>query len=310
MLGRIAALFLLMTAVTTAAMAQDSPSGGRKSLGYGLLFVNDLLGDGRDRWRTGSVMSSRVFGPDWAGGLPGQAGEVLELRFLGEVMAPDNLVTPAPGDRPFAGSLSLGLHTHYETARGTEISLGGDVVAIGPQTSLDNLQTTLHDVFGMNSASAATLNAQIGDKIRPTATLEMARDVALAEQTRLRPFMELRGGVETYARVGFDVTIGQAGLGELLTRDPVTGHRMRVVRQQAPGLSWILGADVAKVWDSVYLPEDRGYALTDSRARARLGLHWQGEKSMVFYGMTYLGEEFVGQGSGQLVGALQFSLKF
>ncbi|WP_243613992.1 lipid A-modifier LpxR family protein [Shimia aestuarii] len=310
MIGRIAALFLLMTATATQTMAQDAPSKGRSALGYGLLFVNDLLGDGRDRWRTGSVMSSRVYGPAWTGALPGRAGEVLELRFLGEVMAPDNLVTPAPGDRPFAGSLSLGLHTHFATAHGTEVSLGGDVVAIGPQTSLDNLQTTLHDVFGMNAASAATLNAQIGDKIRPTATLEMARDVALSEETQFRPFMELRGGVETYARVGFDVTIGRAGQGELLTRDPVTGHRMRVVRQHTPGLSWIVGADVAKVWDSVYLPEDRGYALTNTRTRARLGLHWQGEKSMVFYGMTYLGEEFVGQGSGQFVGALQFSLKF
>lgn len=310
MLGRIATLFLLMTAAASAALAQDTPDKGRVSLGYGLLFVNDMIGDGKDRWRSGSVMSSRVFGPVWTGDLPQQAGDILELRFLGEVMAPDNLVTPAPGDRPFAGTLSLGLHTHFATPRGTQVSLGGDLVAIGPQTGLDDFQAALHDLVGLDDASAATLNGQISDQIRPSATLELARDVPVADHTHLRPFLELRGGVETYARIGFDVTIGQAGQGELLTRDPVTGHRMRVVREQAPGVSWVVGADVAKVWDSTYLPEDRGYTLSNARARARLGLQWQGEQSMVFYGMTWLGEEFVGQGSGQVVGALQFSLKF
>lgn len=310
MFGRIAALFLMMTATTGAALAEENSGKGRVSLGYGLLFVNDTIADGKDRWRTGSVMSSRIWGPSWSGALPQRAGEILELRFMGEVIAPDNLVTPAAGDRPYAGSLSLGLHTHFATASGTEVSLGGDLVAIGPQTGLDDFQSALHDLFGIDDASPATLNAQIGNMVRPSATLEMARGFDLAAQTQLRPFMELRGGVETYARVGFDMTIGAAGRGELLTRDPVTGHRMRVVREQVPGLSVVMGADIAKVWDSVYLPEDRGYALTDSRTRARLGLHWQGEKSMVFYGLTWLGEEFVGQGSGQLVGALQFSLKF
>ena len=310
MFGRIASLLLLIIATGTALSAGETPAKPRVSLGYGALFVNDLIGDGEDRWRSGAVMSSRVYGPAWTGHLPQQVGDILELRFKGEVMAPKNLVTPAAGDRPFAGALSLGLHTHFATARGVEVSLGADLVAIGPQTGLDDFQGALHDLVGMEKASAATLNAQIGNMFRPSATLEMARGFDLAEQAAIRPFMELHGGDETYARVGFDVVIGQVGRGELLTRDPVTGHRMRVVREQVPGLSWVLGGDVAKVWESAYLPEDRGYVLTDHRARARLGLHWQGEKSMVFYGVTWLGEEFVGQGGGQVVGALQFSLRF
>ncbi|MCW8844168.1 MAG: lipid A deacylase LpxR family protein [Rhodobacteraceae bacterium] len=310
MLGRIAASFLLMTAIATAPLAETSAHAGRERLGYGVLFVNDTIGDGKDRWRSGSVMSSRIFGPQWTGALPQGAGDILELRFQGEVISPDNLITPAPGDRPYAGSLSLGLHTHFATRGGAEVSLGGDLVAIGPQTGLDDFQGAVHDVLGIKKPSPLTLGAQIPNSFHPSATVEVARDFGLSSRTHLRPFMEVRGGVETYARVGFDLVIGSVGQGALLTRDPVTGHRMRVVRNKAPGLSWVVGADVAKVWESAYLPQARGYTLTQNRARARLGLHWQGEESMVFYGLTWLGEEFVGQRGGQLVGALQFSLRF
>lgn len=310
MLGRIASLFLLTIGISTAALAEDVVPGARTKLGYGLVFVNDQIGDGKDRWRTGSVASSRVWGVGWQGKLPQQPGEILEFRFLAEVMSPENIVNPAIGDRPYAGTISLGLHTHFETAGGIEMALGGDLVVIGPQTRVDEFQTAVHDVLGMASASAATLNAQIADQIRPTATLEMARDFGVGASTSIRPFAELRGGVETYARVGFDVRIGSVGQGELLTRDPVTGHRIRVVRDQTPGMAFVIGADVAKVWESTYLPESRGFVLSDSRARARLGLHWQGEENMIFYGLTWLGEEFEGQNGTQVVAALQFSLNF
>ena len=46
------------------AAAQD-----RVTLGWGRLLTNDLLGDGRDRWRTGSYTLSRVRGPAWGGSL-------------------------------------------------------------------------------------------------------------------------------------------------------------------------------------------------------------------------------------------------
>ena len=44
-----------------AALAQD-----RTILGYGRLFNNDLIGDGHDRWRTGSYHFSVVTGPEGA----------------------------------------------------------------------------------------------------------------------------------------------------------------------------------------------------------------------------------------------------
>ena len=52
------------------------------------------------------------------------------------------------------------------------------------------------------------------------------------------------------------------------------------------------------------------WRLTDSRHRLRAGLHWQGEKWQAFYGLTWLGPEFVGRQSGQLVGAVRIKFTF
>lgn len=76
-------------------------------LGYGRLITNDFLGDLKDRGQTGSYVSSRIFGKAWNGSLPDRAGAIFEFRLQADVNAPDDLVTPFAGDRPFAGSISL-----------------------------------------------------------------------------------------------------------------------------------------------------------------------------------------------------------
>jgi len=64
----------------------DVPSpfgaGKRQRIGYGRLTTNDLIGDGEDRWRTGSITTSRIYGYDWNGVAPAQFGE---LHTLGEL---------------------------------------------------------------------------------------------------------------------------------------------------------------------------------------------------------------------------------
>lgn len=304
MLGRIVSFVLVSLTLVTSAAAQDT-----HQLGHGRLFVNDLIGDGKDRWRTGSIASSYVFGQDWQGAAPSEFGGILEFRILGEIIAPEDIVTPAAGDRPWAGALSGGVHTHW-MSQGLDLSLGGDIVVLGPQTQLDHIQTGLHKLLGTPPPSNATLNAQIGNKVRPSMTFEAAKDWAVGSQTEVRPFAEFRAGVETFARVGFDLTFGDVGTADLLVRDPVTGHRYRTIKRASQGFSWIVGADIAKVYDSAYLPEDRGYALSDARSRVRAGVHWQGEKSAVFYGLTWLSKEFVGQRDEQVVGALRLDLQF
>ena len=68
-----AAFFALLIPLTPANAAE------RGRIGYGRLITNNFIGDGQDRWRTGSVASSRVWGPERTGQLPTRFGELIEL---------------------------------------------------------------------------------------------------------------------------------------------------------------------------------------------------------------------------------------
>lgn len=301
-------LFVLALGVSVA-LAGTAGAEGRSRIGYGLIFTNDLIGDGDDRWRSGSVASSRVYAPGWQGQAPSRFGELLELRFNGEIIAPDDLSTPAPVDRPFAGALSLGLHTHMQRA-GMEYALGADLVVTGPQTGLDDFQDWLHDIVGGDEISRAARRGQVDDGFHPTGVIEAGRSFELGA-ARLRPFAEARVGVETLVRAGADLSFGRLTRGELLVREPVTGQRYRAVRADMPGTAFILGADIAWVEDSEFLPGRANVTPEDTRARVRGGLHWEGlSGASVFYGLTWLSEEFEEQREAQVVGSLQFRLRF
>lgn len=303
MVRALLAVFLLLVASTAPALSQ----GGRETLGYGRLFTNDALGDGRDRWRTGSYSVSRVVGYGWSGALPEEAGEIIEYRFRADILAPESLTAPAPGDRRWAGALSAGVHTHFQR-QGYEISAGLDLVFTGDQTGLDELQKWVHEALGLTVPTV--LGNQIGNGIHPTATLEIGRPIAMSDRFTVRPFAEVQAGAETLVRLGGDITFGNFGQGELQLRDVSSGQRFRAVGQSDPGFSFVVGGDVAKVAHSIYLPSSDGYQLTDVRGRLRAGLHWQGKKSDVFYGLTWLGKEFEAQKEAQLIGSIRLDLKF
>ncbi|PCH67622.1 MAG: hypothetical protein COC12_11205 [Rhodobacteraceae bacterium] len=297
---------------TVDTVNQDAPSpfpSKRHSLGYGRLVTNDVIGDGKDRWRTGSVTMSRAWGYEWTGTAPSRLGELLETRAQGQVIAPANLGKVDLTDRPYAGVLTLGLHT-YASNYGYDYSLGLDVAIIGPQTRLDQLQKGLHKLFGAPTTSDAVLALQIPNTFRPTFVGEIGRRFEIGPTLDIRPFAEVRAGDETLARVGADISFGTIGRRELLSRESITGQRYRVIYDSAPSISFVVGGDMAYVSDSVYLPEDRGYQLTDRRDRLRAGVHWQGENASAFYGVTYLSEEFTAQSAGQVVGSVRVKLRF
>jgi hypothetical protein len=300
---------LVMVAVCLGLWAPAAQGQSREFLGHGRLISNDLFGDTADRWNSGSAAASRVRGPAWSGMLPDRPFSLLEYRIGARVAAPANLRDPAPGDRPFAAALALGLHTHF--ARGeTEIALGTDLAFTGPQTGLDRLQTALHDAFGYVTASDAVLDDQVGNAVHPSMVMEAGRSFGLGDRTVLRPYTELRWGLETLARLGADVTIGPVGQGELLVRDPVTGQRYRTVHRRVEGLSLVFGGDLAAVSDSALLPADKGVRPTDTRTRLRAGVHWQGARNAAFYGLTWMSEEFTAQPKGQLIGSMRLQLRF
>jgi|SRR6056297_47308 len=298
----------LLVGSTLGPMAAEAE--GRERVGHGRLVTNDLLGDGNDRWRTGSVAASYVWSRDWQGRAPERAGNVLELRFNAEIIAPENLRRPRPGDRPLANALSLGLHTHFSAGE-TEIALGGDLVATGAQTHLTDVQRTIHNIVDGTDPSAQVRRTQIGNDVFPTAVAEVGRDYYVGGPVRIRPFIEGRVGAETLLRVGADMVIGSLGDGGLMVRDPVSGQRYRTVDGDGRGLSFILGADIAHVEHSEFLPSSRGYDLTDARTRLRAGAHWQGDGGTeLFYGLTWLDKEFEAQRESQFVGSVRLGIKF
>lgn len=334
MLRKTVATLAMTLLGVTSAVAQNIPSTGedvskaavagenprhmpspfdrymkRRSLGYGRLTTNDVFGDGQDRWRTGSITVSRAFGYEWTGAAPLKFGELIELRMQGQIIAPDNLRKINRKDRPWAGALSLGLHSH-STFKGLEMALGADLVMIGPQTQLDSLQKSLHDFLNKPQPSEGVLALQIPNEFRPTVVAELGKTYSFAGNATLRPFAEFRAGDETLARVGADLNFGTIGGGELFSRESITGQRYRVIYASQPGTSFTIGGDIAYVDDSVYLPESRGYEIETKRERLRAGFHWQGQRASAFYGLTYLGREFVGQSEGQVTGSIRVKMRF
>ncbi len=293
----------------SAAEVVDGADQGRSRIGWGWLLSNDALGDGQDRWRTGALSLSQSFGPGRGGSLPGELGRLLELRFRAEILQPDNLVRYDPTDRRYAGIVSLGLHNHVHRG-GNEITFGGDLVLIGQQTRMDDVQSALHGLVGGPDPSAAVRAAQIEDRLRPTAVFEYGRRYGLAPAVTLRPFAEARVGDESLARFGADLVLGTLGQGGLQSRDAVTGHRYDIVPAEAAGLSLIVGGDTAYVTDSVYLPSGGNPTLAARRDRLRAGLSYSRGDLSMFYGMTWLGEEYDSQPEGQLIGSLQVQLRF
>jgi hypothetical protein len=305
MLRLIAASLVASLCLSVVADAQE-----RTRLGYGRLITNDFIGDGRDRWRTGSIQSSRIWGPEWTGVAPEGFGQLLELRLGAEILAPDDLRAASPTDRRYAGALSVGLHTHFQRGA-TEFAVGGDLVIVGPQTHLDEFQNALHDLLNVPRPSDELLAAQIGNAVNPTAVFEVGQTFVLSDRTVVRPFVEGRAGNETLVRAGFDVTIGELGRGELLVRDSVTGHRYRTVQSDWSGFSFVFGADIAAVSSSEFLPDNDSIALLDTRERVRAGMTWRGETGVTaFYGLTSLGEACDAQNAGPVVGSIRVRFGF
>ncbi len=301
-LGQAGLILFASLMVAPVAEAQD-----RSNLGQARLFTNDFLGDGRDRWRSGSYGVSTVRGPSWNGVLPMQIGEIMEYRFRGEVITPASVNNPDPADRLYAGVLSVGAHSHFGW-RGLEVSAGADLVAIGEQTGISGLQEAVHDVFSLQSLNVDNFQVENGFFLH--GTLEVAQEFYV-NGARVRPFVELQAGVETMARAGVDFTFGGYGEGGLRLRDHTTGHRISAIdSEEDSGYSLLLGGDIAYVDSSQYLPSDQGYEVEETRYRLRGGVNYAFGHSNIFYGLTYLSEEFVGQTEGQTIGSLTVNIEF
>ena len=282
----------------------------RETLGYGRIFTNDFFGDNEDRWRSGSYAFSIVRGPEWEGRAPSTPGAILEYRLRSEIIAPSTLNGAGSDDRAYVGAVSAGVHTHYESF-GADVSLGVDIVAVGPQTGVADLQDWFHDIVSAPNISNSVLADQVDNGFYPTALAEVSYPVSIGENATLRPFVEAQYGVENFVRVGADILIGETLQNDLWLRDSPSGQLYTGVETGGAGAGFVLGADYAVIDDSAYFPASFGTVAEDERFRARAGVHWRfGNDFSYFYGVTYLSEEYVGQTEGQFVGSLKLNFNF
>ncbi|MEN8897049.1 MAG: lipid A-modifier LpxR family protein [Yoonia sp.] len=249
--------FTLAIAAVISTFATSAFAEGRETIGFGRIFNNDFFGDQADRLQTGSNTFSIVRGrQDYAG--DEAFGDLLEYQLRAQIISLSGHA-PAPGDRPYVGALTMGVAMHFDF-QGTQLTLGSEMTAIGPQTGLSAFQIGFHDTFNM-------------------------------PEPRF-----------TDDQLGNAFFLGGVAQNDLMLRDVVTGELYRGTQDEELGVSLLFGADIAKVFDSAYLPADMGYTVSETRSRARAGVFWQfAEDAPFFYGATYLSEEFEGQHKGQVV---------
>jgi len=292
------AFFIAIAALAAPLAAQD-----RSHIGTGRLFTNDKLGDGDDRWRTGSYVFSHLRGTDRYTGQDLALGDVLEYRLRSEILAP----VRGANDRPYVGLIALGLHS--QMAQGPlRASVGADVSFIGPQTGVADFQEAFHDAFSLPRVPSSN---QIGNDTILGALGEASYVLRVTDRVTARPFVEAQIGTEDLRRVGGDIVIGAVSQDDILLRDVVTGQLYAGTNTGATGASLIVGADIAQVASSAYLPASDGYVVSQTRSRARAGVNWVPYDGLsLFYGATYLSEEFEGQPEGQVVGSLRAVFAF
>lgn len=301
----VVALLAQMTAVQVAA------DTGYDYLGYGRLVTNDLLGDGKDRWRTGSVSAFRMYVQEDVDLKHLKLGQAVELRTHFEVVAPSDLQDDSGGDRPWGGAISLGLHSpfHYGSL---QMSLGADVHVIGQNSGLTGFQQDLHNGLGVKHAGDAVSNNQIKDETVMGGAAAAAYPIGLSDRVQARPYGEVRAGLEDVASVGMDVYFGALDATPAMSRDPVTGHRypVEVEQNQDRGILFSLGYDFTDVQKSRFLPRSAGVSHVETRSRTRMGMTFKRGSWSVFGGLTLRGKEFEGQEDEQMLGSIRLFSRF
>ena len=301
-------IILIFSAVTLAAQDSSERKPKKHYIGYGNLITNDLLGDGRDRWRTGSVSSSRIWGADWKGELPEEFYELVEIRIFGEIIAPSDLSGNKGIDRPYVSHVALGMQSHFQH-NGLEYSTGIEASVLGKQTGLSDFQTAFHKVVGEQIPSETVLSRQIGNEVLFGPIVEIGETVPSGDRMSIRPFFEGYATAEILARVGADIHFGRGFSGALFVRDPVTGQRYCVIPGKVNQIGFSVGGDVGHVAKSAFF-DDTSAPMYNRRLRFRTGVHWVGKHRQLFAGLTWLSKEFHGQPEAQILGSVRLILRF
>jgi hypothetical protein len=240
--------------------------------------------------------------------LPPRFGAFIEWRARMEMITPEWVALPhPPNDRPYVGVLSFGLASHMRRGN-SEHSLGLDLVMTGPSTGASAIQTWVHTY--MNHIHPQIIADQLPDAIYPTLSYEYAKAFTLGH-VAIRPFADAQAGVETFIRAGIDLTFARRPDLGFRLRNSLTGQRVPALNPSGQRqLSLGVGADVAYVINSAYLPAARGVTASPVRTRLRAGVFYQSRKIDLFYGLSWHSREFTAQREGQTIGAVSLGVRF
>lgn len=293
---------LAQTAIYLILMAGSASAESVKSS----FFTNDFIGDGNDRWRSASYTRFYGFTGDRTGGIP------YDLRIRGEIISPwgDNQQAQ-DDDRPYAGVLGFGAFANHRIGF-TDINAGAEIVMMGDQTGLPRFQNGFHEAFGFDGyMPEEDTHMHIPDKFSGAISAEVATNYYVGQKGSVRPFVAGHFGYETYLRAGVDMMWGGYSYAEQYVRDPVSGF----IQPSSPtrssameGFTIIGGFDYSAMTSSDFFPDDADVEIEPGRLRARLGIQSLIGPASVFYGATFLGEEFKTQSEGQTVGTLSIEI--
>jgi hypothetical protein len=301
---RITPLLALCGLLLTSA----AHAGPRVLLGESVTHTNDIIGDGMDRWRSATEDFSYLYGPRGMVELPPRFGAFIEWRARMEMITPEWVALPfPPNDRPYVGVLGFGVASHMRRGN-SEQSLGFDLVMTGPSTGVSVVQEWVHT--NMNHINPQIFADQLPDALYPTASYEYAK-VWSKGGAAVRPFADVQIGVETFIRAGVDLTFARAPDLGIRLRNNLTGQRVPALNPSGQRqLSVGLGADVAYMLNSAYLPAARGVTPSPFRTRLRAGVFYQSRKFDLFYGLSWHSPEFTSQREGQVIGTVSLGVRF
>lgn len=300
------ALFPPLAAAAVAASVLPAPAAAQ-SLGHLVgsrdTLVNDLLGDGHDRWRSSSYEHSRLYEDSFW-------GNTTQLRLRGEIISPWKL-SAQPQDRDYATALGLGLFSMGQ-AGALGYRLGGELLVTGDQTGLHNLQENVHDVLGRpaSDGQVGRNRRRLADGVHGLLRAEAWTSFGRGTPWEVRPYAIAQAGYETSATLGVDLIYGAAAHNRRWVREDTTGTPLIVDRRGAEGVSLVAGVDVTRLHDSIYYPAESAVQPKKTRGRARLGLIWRREPFAVFFGQTWRSKGFEGQAEAQRLGVLSLDLNF
>ncbi len=274
--------------------------------GYASSFSNDFIGDGHDRWRSASYQGSLFYGL-------GQGGlaDRLEVRARAEIVSPWTRAKQPNVDRPYVTAIGIGIFGHNQFG-GFQTSAGVEVLSIGSETPLADLQAAAHAGLDLeNSFELGGENQEVADsEVAFGFSTEIAYQLPLGENAAIRPFVVLSGGAEQVGTVGADILIGDIASQTIWARDVTTGRLTSPHADQAEGISFVAGWDTSRVESSYLIADESSAVLLPERSRARAGIQFNGAMGDIFFGQAWFSEEFEGQVEGQRVGMLSISFVF